>query len=296
MLRNVPEEYVLDEKVIRHYKPVSNKKDIIGDIKYIRSFMKKDPGAVFISFFTYQSFYTILAAFGTKAEVIVSERNDPSKTVKGKVDNFIRNILYKCKLCKKIVFQTTGAKEYFDQAIQGKGEIILNPLKKEVENIQWNPEYKEIVAVGRLTEQKNYPMLIESFAQFANLYPDYKLRIFGQGELEGQLLKLASRMNVENKVVFEGFCSNVHQQIKSAGMFVMSSDYEGLSNALLEAMAIGLPCISTDSPPGGARMVIESGVNGILVPVGDIASMTKAMKKLLTILNWHMNWGIMRKR
>ena len=91
---------------------------------------------------------------------------------------------------------------------------------------------------------------------------------------------MAKTLGIEDRVIFEGFRNDVHEKIADATMFVMSSDYEGLSNALLEAMAMGLPCISTDSPPGGARMVIKNGQNGLLVPVGNKEKLMEAMDSI----------------
>lgn len=95
---------------------------------------------------------------------------------------------------------------------------------------------------------------------------------------------------------FEGFRNDVHEKIADATMFVMSSDYEGLSNALLEAMAMGLPCISTDSPPGGARMVIRNGQNGLLVPVGNKEKLMEAMDSIAANAEMAEKWEEMLLR
>ena len=122
--------------------------------------------------------------------------------------------------------------------------------------------------------------MIRAFSEFHNEYPDYILSIYGKGEQKAELMDLATSLNISESIVFEDFCEDVDQRIVNASMFVISSDYEGLSNALLEAMAIGLPCISTDSPPGGARMLIHNEYNGLLVPVGDKDEVVKAMKRI----------------
>ena len=272
MLRKIKEAYELNDGIKRYYREKKHKGDFLGEMKYIHQFEKNNPNAVFISFFTYQSLYTILASIGTKAKVIVSERNDPEKTVSGKKMNFIRNLLYGCKKCTAIVFQTNGAKNYFSSKIQKKGIIILNPIRKNLPNQVRKKNSKKIVSVGRLNQQKNY-----TFALFCRKNNDYTLEIYGKGEQEEMLKNLTKSLKIENNVIFEGFREDVHERIADARMFVIASDYEGLSNALLEAMAMGLPCISTDSPPGGARMVINNGQNGLLVPVGDKEKLEEAM-------------------
>ena len=192
----------------------------------------------------------------------------------------IRDLLYGCAKCNAVVFQTEGAKSYFNNKIQSKGSIILNPIRKNLPEHSKEKDSRRIVSVGRLNSQKNYTLLLEAFALFCQKYNDYKLEIYGKGEQEETLKKLAKTLGIEDRVIFEGFRNDVHEKIADATMFVMSSDYEGLSNALLEAMAMGLPCISTDSPPGGARMVIKNGQNGLLVPVGNKEKLMEAMDSI----------------
>lgn len=276
MLRRVDEAYELNKNIKRYYRDKRKNKDFVGEIKYLHNFEKKNPDAIFVSFFTYQSLYTILASIGTKAKVIVSERNDPQKTVSGRIMKLVRDFLYGCAKCKYIVFQTEGAKGYFNNKIQKKGVVILNPIKEKLPERKNGAQHK-VVSIGRLNLQKNYELLIDAFSLFSQKHTDYKLEIYGQGELELTLKDKVCNLGIEDKVIFEGFRNDVHEQIVDAAMFVMSSDYEGLSNALLEAMAMGLPCISTDSPPGGARMVIENGQNGLLVPVGNKEKLMEAM-------------------
>lgn len=280
MLRKVEEAYELNTGIKRYYRDKKRSGDFLGEIKYIHEFEKKNPGAFFVSFFTYQSLYTILASIGTKVRVIVSERNDPEKTVSGKKMKVIRDLLYGCAKCNAVVFQTEGAKSYFNNKIQSKGSIILNPIRKNLPEHSKEKDSRRIVSVGRLNSQKNYTLLLEAFALFCQKYNDYKLEIYGKGEQEETLKKLAKTLGIEDRVIFEGFRNDVHEKIADATMFVMSSDYEGLSNALLEAMAMGLPCISTDSPPGGARMVIKNGQNGLLVPVGNKEKLMEAMDSI----------------
>lgn len=280
MLKKFDNEYPLNQRINRFYKKSNRDKDFLGDITFIRSFMKQEKDAIFISFFTRQSLYTLLASIGTCNSVIVSERNDPSKTVSSSIEKTIRSLLYASSKCKTIVFQTEGARKYFDINIQNKGVVVLNPIKSGLPEKSFENDNKTIVSVGRLTEQKNYSLLLKAFSIFNKEHPDYSLKIYGKGELEDSLKSFSKCLGIEDKVVFCGFKDNLHEEIADASMFVMSSDYEGLSNALLEAMAMGIPCVSTDSPPGGARMVIQNGVNGILVPVGDENELAKAMNSI----------------
>jgi glycosyltransferase involved in cell wall biosynthesis len=121
-------------------------------------------------------------------------------------------------------------------------------------------------------------MLIRAFVKFLKDHPGYTLSIYGSGELESELRELSAELGAERAVLFHGNVENIHSEIADAEMFVLSSDYEGLSNALLEAMMMGIPCISTACE--GSTDVIRSGENGILVPVGDEGELCRAMCSL----------------
>ena len=119
--------------------------------------------------------------------------------------------------------------------------------------------------------------MLRAFADFSKLHDDYILDIYGRGEEMENLIYETKQLGLSNKVKFRGFCSNIHEKIRNARMYVSSSDYEGISNSMLEALAIGLPCICTDCPVGGAKMVIKNNINGILIPVGDQKALEQKM-------------------
>ena len=119
--------------------------------------------------------------------------------------------------------------------------------------------------------------MLQGFALFVRKHPEYYLKLYGKGEDEDNIKKLAQNLGIEDKVYLMGISNNPMKDICNSEIFIITSDYEGISNALLEAMAIGMPCISTDSPPGGARMLIQNKVNGQLIPVGDYKALEQAM-------------------
>lgn len=244
-------------------------------LKKIRGAIKAISPDVVISFMSETNIDVCLALSGIKIPVIVSERNDPAVDPSSKIKQLMRKIAYLKP--RGFVFQTPDAKSYFSKRIQKKSEIILNPLLGTLPESHQGEREKRIVAVGRLNKQKNFPMLIDAFSKFATVHPEYVLEIYGEGLLEEKIKNYITDKNLDGKVLLKGFCSDVHERINSAAMFVMSSDFEGMPNALLEAMAVGLPCISTDCPCGGPRMLIENGENGLLVPIGDSAKLTEAM-------------------
>lgn len=269
--------YPLDKSVEIIVRDHKKEKDIKGQIKFIRKHMKKNKNAVFVSFFTHQNLYTIIASVGLNVSVLVSERNHPLASCNGKFSSKIRKFLYSSCWCKKIIFQTEGAAEYFSGKIIDKSDIIPNPLKEGLPEPFTGERKHTVVSFGRFEPQKNYALLVKAFAKFVKNHSDYTLELYGKGHLENDLKTLAKELGIENKVIFHGFCPTVHEKIIDAGMFVIPSNFEGLSNSMIEALAIGLPVISTDHPPGGARSYITNYENGILTPIKNVDAMANAM-------------------
>ena len=141
----------------------------------------------------------------------------------------------------------------------------------------------------RLHPQKNLKMMIDAFAMLEGDYPEYKLVIYGEGVLRQELEDYIGKLNLEGKILLPGFTNNILSEISDCKVYLCSSDYEGISNSMLEAMGMGLPVIATDCPVGGARMMIDNNVNGVLVPVGDSKAMYKEMKRILDDSNFAEN-------
>lgn len=249
----------------------------------MRNYFKQHRDSVIVSFGTEINLFTILSSLGLKNKVIVSERNDPNQCSYKKV----RDAVY--GLCRNFVFQTEDARRCFSSKIQRNSVVIPNPIRnqlpevlqeKQADGMTGRGREKKIAAVGRLEPQKNHRLLLQAFAGFLRKFPEWELHIFGQGSLECELRQQAEGFGIERKVVFEGFQSDVLERIRSYGMYVLPSDYEGISNSLMEAMAMGLPCISTDCPIGGSTLCIQDGKNGLLVPVGDAVALKKAMERI----------------
>lgn len=209
---------------------------------------------------------------------IVSIRIDP-KIAFGTLKRKISLSLY--DLADGFVFQTDEMKEWFSKKIQDKSVVIPNPVNKDFLCKPYDGERKKVVVnVGRLTEQKNQKMLISAFAEFKKTFPDFKLKIYGEGPLREELQKQIDDLGISEDAKLVGVVSNIKDEIYDASMFVLSSNYEGMSNALMEAMALGMPSISTDCPPGGSRFLIRNNEEGILVKVGDIGELANAMCKI----------------
>jgi len=223
--------------------------------------------------------WTVLYLLGTGVPVIVSERNDPHRHPESRVKRILRSLLY--PFAKGFIFQTKDAARYFSRAIQKRGVVLDNPLDTSRIPARFEGERKRtVVAAGRLHEQKNFDLLIRAFARFYKTHHDYSLVIYGEGPEKDKLLKTASSLGIAGAVELAGQSKTLLTDINDSGMFVLSSDYEGMPNVLIEAMACGLPCIATDCPIGGVRSLITSGENGHLIPVGDEEALFEAMCKL----------------
>ncbi|MCH5259633.1 MAG: glycosyltransferase family 4 protein [Lachnospiraceae bacterium] len=243
----------------------------LGRLFKMRQFYKKNKDCYIFSFCVRGSIFSVLAAAGIPHRLLISERNDPTRIPEKR----IRDWSY--RKAEKLVMQTEDMKKCFSQDIQKKSVVIPNPVSDNMPDPFVGERKKQIVSVGRLQPQKNHKLLLDAFAEFHKVYSDYVLHIFGVGELETDLKKQADDLKITDKVVFRGFSSNVQQEIWDSAMFVLSSDYEGISNSMIEALAMGVPVISTDCPVGGARTYIEDGESGILTPVGDCQALTDAM-------------------
>lgn len=259
-------------------------------IREVRKYIKKNNPKHIISFSMYVNLITLIANLGLKKKILISERNDPSSDGRGFLAKAATYLLYGG--ASKVVFQTERAMNCFPRYIKKKGRIITNPVEVECE-ASCTPK-KKIVTIGRLEPQKNQRVLIEAFGLFCKDHPDYELEIFGEGSLRQKLSEQILRLGLADNVKLRGNVQGVHHQVADAQMFVLSSDYEGLSNALLEAMMMGLPCISTRC--AGSDEVIQSGDNGILVDIGSVDGLYKAMTSVADDIQYRMRLSTNAKK
>ena len=248
-------------------------------VKIIRDEIIKHKIDVVVAFSHYNAMFSVIASYGLPVRIIGSERNDPAQLKNRKILNSTRNILYKKLDC--LVCQTDEAKAYFPNKIQEKTTIILNPISASIIDPYCGEKEKKIVTFCRLEPQKNLRMLIDAFEMLYEEYPDYELNIYGEGSERENLLNYIVSKGLVNVISMKPFCQDVHQKVMKATIFALPSNYEGLSNSMIEAMALGIPTVVTDCPCGGARMVIENNKNGIMVAVDDPKAMYEAFKKII---------------
>lgn len=212
---------------------------------------------------------------------IISERNDPQHFAGKKITKYLYQ--YYMKYADGVVFQTHDVVNYYKPKLKNVFcKVIYNPIDFTNFPHKNKSREKKIVNVGRLHPQKNQKLLIEAFSRISKKYPDYTLEIYGEGELRNFLQTQINDLGMNDKIFLKGSTKNVLKYVNNCEIFVLSSDFEGLPNSLLEAMALGMPVISTDCPCGGPKEMIKTGVNGILVPVKNIDKLSSNMELLIS--------------
>ena len=276
------EEYELPDNVKRHVMKAG--KNRIGTLKNKSTYLSKEigkvnPDIVYSLATPKTTIMLCMLSVHRKFTLIVSERNAPNQYPQSNLLKKMRNTAY--EIADGVVFQTEDAKKYFNAKIQKKGCVIPNPISSNLMSPYQGVRKKKIVNFCRLEPQKNLKLLIDAMLRVRGKFPEYSLDIYGDGIQRKELEDYCVSKNANGYVNFKGFESRVHEKIIDAALYVSSSDYEGISNSMLEAIALGIPTISTDCPIGGAKMVIEDHVNGILVPVKDVERLSQAMLEVL---------------
>lgn len=277
MWREAPVFYHLDSRIKQTIIPKeANTKVIVKQMFWFRNYVKNSAPCCVISFLAPFNMLTIASLWKSQIPLLIADRNDPRYDCPNMVWRFIRNYLY--GLATRLCVQTQHNKNYFSPSIRQKTDIIYNPvfLAPNMIGAALNShKTKTIVSIGRLNQQKKFELLLKAFAKVVKTFPDHRLIIYGEGELRAKLEQKIEILGLKGLVKLPGTKKNIHQLLLNAELFVMSSDYEGMSNALIEAMCLGLSCISTKV--SGATDFIQNGINGGLIEVGDEKALTDQM-------------------
>lgn len=253
-----------------NFKRKKGKLGLISDYynlrKQIIAYVLKEKPDVLMTFGDIFSTMTLKKLKKKGICTIVSERADPGGS--GMIARYRRHAFGHAS---GLVFQTEGAKSCFKKAVQDKGVVIPNPVSvSNAECVPFAERKKKIVSVGRFDfNQKRQDLLIEAFKTVHEKHPDYTLYFYGDGGDLNKAKNLASTYGLAECIVFAGTVSPIEDYIKDATLMVLPSDFEGIPNAIIEAMNMNIPVISTDCRPGGARLLLGKDEFGLISPIGD---------------------------
>ncbi len=285
---SMPNDYALDQGINRvildgEFSGVTKKNRFSRTLRRIvklRQICKQKDANILLSFIEDNNSRAILATRGLKTKNLISVRVDPKQLLKSRIKCLQINLLY--PMADGSVFQTEDARQSMPKKLWEKSRVIFNPVSEAFYNVQGQPgTEKRVVSCGRLVKQKRFDLLIEAFHQVCDEFPDYKLEIYGIGQREEDLQKQVDDLGRQDRICLKGRSEDVPNTIKDASLFVMSSDYEGLPNALMEAMVLGLPVVATDCGGGGARALIDHGIDGLIVPCDDVSALAGAIRQTL---------------
>ena len=245
-------------------------------ILHLRKIIKNEKPEIVISFVEKTNIFILISLIFSQIQVIVCERTVPLVHDIGFFWNFLRRVFY--PFARFVVFQTKFSRKQLRWVKDENSKVIPNfllPLKKSKTSRK-----KRIITVGRLSKEKDQKIIVQAFAFLNQKYPDWELLFIGDGPEREFIEKEISKYSLEKSVKILGWKKDPHKIITESEIFVLTSKFEGFPNALMEAMALGCACISTDCP-AGPREIIQDGENGILIPVGDINSLSLNIERLI---------------
>lgn len=251
----------------------------LQEIKSIRKVIKSYKPDIVCSFGSEISVMVSAAKLGLKnIKIILCDRGDP----------YTLSLPWKClsKLAfvsaDSCVFQLEKQGVWYGKKVLSKSTIIPNAYIQTGTIIPYlDRPTKKIVSVGRFVYEKRYEVLIQAFAKVHKSHPDYRLILYGDGPYRESYTILINNLDLQSCVEMPGYVSNPMERIRDASVFVLSSLYEGMPNTLIEALALGIPTVSTDCTPGGPDFLTDHGRRGIIVPVNDIDAMAEAISQII---------------
>lgn len=279
VMKTAASDYELDPSVELVGGNIKNQ-SFIKSVLFTKMEIEQWVPDVILSFMTKSNIIALTAERISKCNipVIIAERANPYCTPI--LYKLIRRMVY--PWASNAVFQTVQAQEYYKKILKYGSVVLKNPLNTDFDIKPYTGERKKkIVTVGRLSKLKNQRLLIDAFAKIADKYSDYVVEIYGEGPLCKKLLECIKEHGLQDRVLLMGRKKNIQNYIIDAEIFVLPSNSEGMPNALIEAMALGMACIATDCPIGGSAVVIQNGENGILTAVNDANLLAKNIAELI---------------
>ena len=274
-------------KSLKPFDSVLEEKIKSRRIEKLRAFFILNKNSIYITFGVSNFERMYLVGKDDNIKLIFAEKNasqlelPENRQERERLLNMLRSV-------SGAVVQTEDEASYYSGYIKENLAVIHNPIKADLPKAYDGERKKIVTNFCRISTQKNLPLLFEAFELFHLDYPEYTLEIYGntveknEDDLKNELIKELEKSGRSDYIKILPPSGEVHSIIRDYAMFVSSSDYEGLSNSMIEAMAIGLPCVCTDCLGGGAREIIKDGENGLLVPLKDAEALYKAMKRFIT--------------
>ena len=250
--------------------------NVFNWIKFLKSLRKKYNPSIVLAM-TLRICSLCMFAFRLKnTRVVLREISDPKSVARSKISNFISFLV--CHKVSSIIFQTEWEKQCYPKKLRNKGTVIPNPINVDIIGKPYNDKF--IVTVGRLENQsKRHDILLKSFKFVLEKFPDFILKVYGEGPDLCDDIEMVKNLGISKNVEFCGAKKDVLNCISTASCFVLSSEYEGFSNALAEAYSIGIPCVSTNW--NGVEDIITDNVDGLIVKRNDPLNMCYAICKIL---------------
>lgn len=259
----------------------------------LRKAIKGCDSSVIISFIGVTNILTVIACFGLKKKVIISERNDPSRQFLGCPWDWLRKIIY--PFADKVTANSQGAIVALEQYVdKRKLALVPNPvtIPDSIKQIDAKPPF--FLAVGRLHPQKGYDSMLKAIKQSNIRKNGWRVVILGDGELRESLLQETESLGLSDIIEWKGH-TNPFPYYQAAKAFMMTSRYEGMPNALIEALTFGLPSIITDASSGPLELV-EDGETGIVVETDNYDEMKAAMNRIMEEPEYANSLGIKAKQ
>lgn len=255
-------------------------KNFFNRIKKLRNIWKQQKPDIIVSFIKKNNLMAIMSSRGLGIPVIVAIRSAAFREYPG-IYKYIGRILF--EKAEGIIVQTSEQANYFGKKLSRKAYKLPNPIHPDfIGQVVERERVNEIVTVGRIDENKNQVMLVEAFSRIATKFPEMKVIIYGTGSGETAIADKIKEKGLQERVILAGYHADVKSKISKSRIYVLTSRVEGIPNAMIEAMALGLVPISTDFGGGGAKELIKNGENGYLIPVDDVDVLTERLERVLS--------------
>lgn len=246
-------------------------------LRTLRKALSESPSDLVVSFVGTTNILTVLASFGLRKKVVISERNDPTRQSLGRIWDVLRRLTY--RRADLVTANSRNALNGLSGFVPDHKLIWLpNPLREHAEGNDTKIDGPTILGAGRLHHQKGFDVLLRAFALFLDHFPNWHLVILGEGPQRGDLETLSTELGVSDSVSMPGF-SEPFSYYRGASVFAHPARYEGMPNAVLEAMSQGLPVIASDTQPG-LEGYLKHGVNGLIVPSEDPSRLAASLVQL----------------